>query len=185
MASEAEHHFFIFSLTILFLVNLCACVICMCRVYARTHGSQTRLRTEPGSSTRAISHLSDPKCCTFIYLLAGACSIMSQLSVESVLSFCHTSPGAQVQAPPRWVFIAEILMFFSWDSLMKPRLVSTRYVAPRIILNFFYSCLYLLSAGFASVCLHTVYAVLDVKPRALCVLGKHTTIRLNRLPSAL
>lgn len=30
MASETEHHFFIFSLAIVFLVNLCVCVCAVC-----------------------------------------------------------------------------------------------------------------------------------------------------------
>lgn len=125
--------YIIFSLTIVFLVNLCACVICMCRVYVKTHGSQKKTRL--GNWTRVLYKSSKPSLqpkMLYVYLFFGReCSIMPQLSVESVLSFCHTGPGAQMQVPPRWVLLLRFCC-----SLMKPRLVST-HAAPRIILNFF------------------------------------------------
>ena len=57
---------------------------------------------------------------------------------------------------------------------------------PQLALNFWSSCLNILSAGTTRKGHHTSYVVLEIQPRAFCTLEKHSLNRaylLNSLPS--
>lgn len=107
--------YIIFSLTIVFLVNLCACVICMCHVYVKTHGSQKKTRL--GNWTRVLYKSSKPpsgpKCCTFVYLLAGNAASCQNSVWSRFFPSAIWVPGLRCRSLPDesccWDFVVVLL----------------------------------------------------------------------------